>query len=64
MEATRRIVQRWPDDKRPRIVAMTPNAMHGDREGCSAVGMDYVTKPIRIDALTTALMRTQPRSVT
>ena len=60
LEATRRIVQRWPD-RRPRIVAMTANAMQGDREACLAVGMDdYVTKPIRVDALVEALLHTTP----
>ena len=36
LEATHRIVERWPDDKRPCIVAMTANAMQGDREQCPA----------------------------
>ena len=56
LEATRRIVERWPDAIRPRIVAMTANAMQGDREECLAAGMDdYVVKPIRVDALVKAL---------
>ncbi len=58
LEATRRIVARWPDgEQRPRIVAMTANAMQGDREVCIAAGMDdYVTKPIRVEALVEALL--------
>ena len=62
LEASRRITSRWPVGERPRIVAMTANAMQGDREECLAAGMDdYVTKPIRVDALVAALNQTRPR---
>ena len=62
LEATRRIVERWPSGERPRIVAMTANAMQGDREECLAAGMDdYVVKPIRVEALVDALMQASPR---
>jgi signal transduction histidine kinase/DNA-binding response OmpR family regulator/putative methionine-R-sulfoxide reductase with GAF domain len=65
LEATRRIVARWPAGERPRIVAMTANAMAGDREECLAAGMDdYVTKPIRVDALVQALNQVSARTGT
>jgi signal transduction histidine kinase/CheY-like chemotaxis protein len=56
LDATRRICERWRPGERPRIVAMTANAMQDDRDACFAAGMDdYVAKPIRSDALATAL---------
>jgi signal transduction histidine kinase/DNA-binding response OmpR family regulator len=57
LSATREIRTRWPD--RPLwIVAMTANAMAGDREACLAAGMDdYISKPIRPAELADALER-------
>jgi CheY-like chemotaxis protein len=62
-EASREINRRWSRDQRPRIVAMTANAMQGDRELCVAAGMDdYVPKPIRVEELVAALERSPRRS--
>ena len=62
LEATRRIKARV--EGAPRIVAMTANAMDGDREACLEAGMDdYVGKPIRVDELVAALGKTPTRSV-
>ncbi len=63
LEATRRIIERWPDGERPWIVAMTAEAMSGDRERCLEAGMnDYLTKPIRVEELVAAIKRTPRRS--
>jgi PAS domain S-box-containing protein len=62
LEATRRIVAEYGVD-RPRIVAMTANAMESDRDECFAAGMDdYIAKPIRPGELADALARCTPRS--
>ena len=62
LEASRQINQAHPDGDRPRIVAMTANAMQGDREMCLAAGMDdYIAKPIRVDRLIEALLDVPPQ---
>src|ERR671919_44693 len=63
LEATRRIHQRWPRERRPHIVAVTANAMEGERELCLQAGMDdYITKPIRLEELAGALSRSAERA--
>jgi GAF domain-containing protein/CheY-like chemotaxis protein/HPt (histidine-containing phosphotransfer) domain-containing protein len=63
VEATARIIERFAEADRPWIVAMTAEAMQGDREGFLAAGMnDYVAKPIRPQELVAAIMRTPRRA--
>ncbi|MFZ5910506.1 MAG: response regulator [Chloroflexota bacterium] len=60
-EAARQVIAHWPPAKRPRLVAMTANALEGDREHYLASGLDdYVSKPIRVEELKRALEETQP----
>jgi CheY-like chemotaxis protein len=62
LDAARAICDRWDAHERPRIVAMTANAMQGDRDMCLAAGMDdYLTKPIRVERLVEALSQVNPR---
>ena len=56
LDATRRIRALGAPHDELRIVAMTANAMQGDRALCLEAGMDdYVTKPIRVERLVEAL---------
>lgn len=50
LEATRQIRNR--EQHQPIIVAMTANAMQGDREVCITAGMDdYISKPIKLESI-------------
>ena len=61
LDASRQICARWPRESRPRIIAMTANAMAEDRDACFAAGMDdYVAKPIRPEALAEVLRQVAP----
>jgi CheY-like chemotaxis protein len=61
IEATRRILTEFPEHRCPTIIAMTANALAGDKQECLAAGMhDYVTKPVKIEQLAHALSQCQP----
>lgn len=58
LETTRRIIQDWPVEKRPIIVAMTANVMKGDQEKCLEAGMDdYLAKPVTSEEIQRTLER-------
>ena len=63
LEAARRLGQSRSDSvPRPWIIAVTANAMQGDREQCLAAGMDdYISKPIKSADLLAAIMRSRHR---
>jgi two-component system sensor histidine kinase/response regulator len=60
-EASVEIRRREGGTRHTPIVAMTGNAMEGDRDRCLAAGMDgYISKPVRIEELQAALQRWLP----
>ncbi len=58
LEATRYIRAEFPPDRQPIIIAMTANAMDGDKQECLDAGMnDYISKPVLPEAVEAALQR-------
>ena len=58
LETARRLRADYPESRRPWIIAMTANALAGDREDCLAAGMDdYTCKPVRAQVVAEALAR-------
>lgn len=64
LSATQIICQEIEPSSRPYIVAMTANAMQGDRERCLAAGMDdYLSKPIKLEDLVKVIQQCQSLEV-
>lgn len=62
LDATRQIRAGLPRDAQPYIIALTANAMSGDRDRCLQAGMDdYLSKPLTKEALSAALRRSTRR---
>lgn len=51
-QATQEIIATYPEEKRPVIIAMTANALRGEKERCLAAGMNaYITKPLDLQTI-------------
>ncbi len=57
-EACQQIRRRLPPEQQPVIIALTANAMQGDRERCLDAGMDdYISKPVKMHEIVEAIHR-------
>ncbi len=58
LTATREIRQRYPAHRQPRVVALTANAVEGDRERCLDAGMDdYLSKPVKLEGIQQLILK-------
>ena len=61
LEVARQVHAEWPPGRRPRLVALTADAMPGERERCLVAGMDdFVAKPVHVQEIQAALLRCPP----
>ena len=64
VEATQQIRQRWSAEEQPRIIALTANALQGDREQYLQIGMDdYLSKPMKAPDLAEVLNKCRTRQI-
>jgi CheY-like chemotaxis protein len=58
LESSRQIRLRLSADRQPKIIALTANALQGDRELCIGAGMDdYITKPVKLHEIADVIRR-------
>ena len=60
LEASKKVHELFKDreELRPKIIAMTANAMKEDRDRCFAAGMDdYISKPIKIETIEEVIIK-------
>jgi CheY-like chemotaxis protein len=62
LEASRKIRRTLTPERQPKIIALTANAMQGDREICLDAGMDdYISKPVKMHEIVAAIRRQFPQ---
>ena len=62
LEASRQIRREFPPARQPKIVAITANAMQGDRDLCVVAGMDdYIAKPVKLNEIAAVIRRLFPK---
>ena len=58
LEAAREVRRNYPVKDAPWIIAVTANAMEGDRQRCLVAGMnDYISKPLKVEQVKAAMNR-------
>lgn len=61
LTATKEIHKSYTNESRPRIIAITAGAMDADKQECLDAGMDdFISKPVNLDKLATALRLCTP----